>query len=95
MDAIKKRAIYTDYEKELLINLVKRRINVIECKETNQTTNIKKLQAWQEIADEFNSDVYSIFEKQKVHKQNVKVAKSEKKMAITTNENSILRMRNS
>ena len=55
--SLKKSAIYTNYEKELLTALIKDKINTIECKETNKITNVKKTQAWEEIAFLFNEDL--------------------------------------
>ncbi|GFX21739.1 myb_DNA-bind_5 domain-containing protein [Trichonephila clavipes] len=48
------RVYFTQYEKELVLALIKPHLHVIECRETNAVTSIKKNEAYIEITQQFN-----------------------------------------
>ncbi|GFR07755.1 myb_DNA-bind_5 domain-containing protein [Trichonephila clavata] len=45
---------FTQFEKELVLELMKRHLHIIECKETNAVSSLKKSEAYTEIARQFN-----------------------------------------
>ena len=51
------RKIFTRFECELLLELVKKYEHVIESKETNKVTSIKKNEAFMAIEKEFNATI--------------------------------------
>lgn len=46
---------YTEQEKNLLLDCMKPYINVIECQQTTKRANEQRDEAWEEIANIFNS----------------------------------------
>lgn len=49
------RRIFSVYENQLLLELVNKKLHIIECKETNKVSLVKKAEAFEDIAKEFNS----------------------------------------
>ncbi|GFR23539.1 myb_DNA-bind_5 domain-containing protein [Trichonephila clavata] len=45
---------FTQFEKELVLELMKPHLHIIECKETNAVSSLKKSEAYTEIARQFN-----------------------------------------
>ncbi|GFQ81093.1 myb_DNA-bind_5 domain-containing protein [Trichonephila clavata] len=45
---------FTQFEKELVLELTKPHLHIIECKETNAVSSLKKSEAYTEIARQFN-----------------------------------------
>lgn len=54
------RKIFSLFETELLLELANKRVDVIECKETNKASLAKKTEAFLEIEKEFNSSVHVV-----------------------------------
>lgn len=54
------RKIFSLFETELLLELANKRVDVIECKETNKASLAKKAEAFLEIEKEFNSSVHVV-----------------------------------
>ncbi|GFY70107.1 myb_DNA-bind_5 domain-containing protein [Trichonephila inaurata madagascariensis] len=48
------RVYFTQYEKELILALMKPHLHIIECRETNAVSNIKKKEAYIKITQQFN-----------------------------------------
>lgn len=53
-DKENRNAIFTTDEKNLLVDLVLARKDVLENKKSDATTNVAKTKAWEELTDEFN-----------------------------------------
>lgn len=56
-----KDSYFTDYEVELLTQLVEPRKGIIESKRNDKVVKVKKEEAWQQLANEFNADPKSVF----------------------------------
>lgn len=55
-ESLKKRTInFSSKEVDILINLVAKYRDTIECKKTDRTSNNTKIEAWLRLANEFNS----------------------------------------
>lgn len=51
----KRSSNYTARERELLLNLIEKYINIIENKKTNSVFNKQKIECWEKIAKEFSA----------------------------------------
>ena len=49
-----KRTVFTKEENQFLVSLIQKRKKIIECKETNKVSQIRKNEAWFNIEREFN-----------------------------------------
>ena len=56
-----KDSYFTDYEVELLIQLVEPRKGIIESKRNDKVVKVRKEEAWQQLANEVNADPKSVF----------------------------------
>ncbi|XP_069670382.1 myb/SANT-like DNA-binding domain-containing protein 3 [Periplaneta americana] len=54
-DSTKRSANFSEKEVDLLVNLVNKYIDIIECKKTDATTWRAKAQTWEKLCNEFNS----------------------------------------